>query len=273
MTAQRLRSGAASVLTLIVSGTLLAALPASPPATAARAPVERPVVHAYAAAERDGHFPSSISATVPAGGTLMVTSPNIGRTATSIMVTVAADDDENDLDFSLIAHFVAKRKSPGQRLLACVALTQAKLAGWDGFVTNIDLIDENKSKALLFLDTCLRLARLIQQIEAGTRAAPVTPAVAATRCQQGANQFPAKEEKVAGGFRLTISGTPSKAKKNGGFKIKCQASPGKVVYTLRSRKRGQTLQKLLGPQVALGLYSPLGATASVPVTVTFGKPR
>jgi hypothetical protein len=271
MTAAQLRSGAASLLTLLVTGTLLAAVPA-----AADAPATRPAVTAgrtiHLVAARNGHFPSSIDGTVPAGGTLMVTSPTIGGSATSIKVTVVDEDDDTDLDFSLIAHFVAKRKSPGQRLLACVALTQAKLAGWNGINTDLDMVDQNKSKALLFLDTCLRLARLIEQIESGTRSTGPAPMTASTKCSQAAQQFPALEEKVPGGYQLTISGTPSKAKKKGGFKITCQMSPGKVVYTMRSRTKGQPLQKLLGPQLSLGLYSPTGATASVPVTVTFGKP-
>jgi hypothetical protein len=261
MTGPRLRWRLAVPLVVVVTGTLLATFPAT-------AQERAEVVH------RTGHFPASISGTVPAGGTLMVTSPSLDSKSTSIQVTVASDDDDRDLDFALIAHFVAKRKTPGQRLLACIALTQVKLAGWDGFNTDLSMVDENKTKALLFLDTCLRLARLIEQIESGTRSAPVTPALSAkSRCSQAAKQFPALEEKTSTGYRLTVNGQAATAKKKGGFKIKCQVSSGKVVYTIRSRKKGQTLQKLLGPQVAFGLYSPTGATASVPVTVTFGKPH
>lgn len=260
MTGPRPRLRLAVPLVLIVTGTLLATVPATAQERA------EPI-------RRDGHFPSSISGTVPAGGTLTVTSPPIDKNAKSIQVTVEADEDEANLDFSLIAHFVAKRKTPGQRLMACLALQQVKLAGWNGFNTDLSLIEENKSKSLIFLDTCLRLARLIEQIEAGQRTVPAPVAAKGTKCSQGAEEFPAVEEKTPTGYRVTVSGKAAKAKKGAGFKIKCSHSPGKIVYTIAARKKGKTLRSVLGKQVSLGMYSPSNATASVPLTVTFAKPR
>jgi hypothetical protein len=45
-----------------------------------------------------------------------------------------------------------------------------------------------------------------------------------------------------------------------------------VRYTIRPRKKGQTLRKAAGKKISVGIKSPPDAPVSVPVQVTFSTP-
>ena len=72
---------------------------------------------------------------------------------------------------------------------------------------------------------------------------------------------------------LTAKGAPNTKKKNAKVKIKCKVvSPTHTVMTIQAKKKGQSLRSVLGPNVSLGLASPISATAGADVTVAFSAP-
>jgi hypothetical protein len=278
MTGPRPRSGVASILTLLVTAALLAGMP--PDAGAVPAPASDP------APERPGqvvvvraghHFPSSVDVTTPAGGQAEVTSPTLDKSTTQVQVTVAVDkqaEDAEKRDFLRYSVYLSGLKTPGQRLLACIALHHDDLSTWNMHTAQVEIEADNADRAFMLLLGCMRIAQLIAEIEANVR--QVSPAVAerGQSCAKGPRAFPATESHDAGGYHLDVSGAPTKAKKGGGVKIKCTAFADKMVYTVRPKKRGKTLRSIYGPQLSFGMQSPMDAEAgSVTTRVTFSHPK
>jgi hypothetical protein len=275
MTAAQLRSGAASLLTLLVAGALLAAVPAAAPAVEATTPgVTRSVRPGHLTVHKGkDHFPATTKFELPPNFDATVSSPTLPPNATSIKVTVSAEDAAEAEQFRQFAVFLTRLRKPGDRLLMCLAMHQVQLSTWNGSTAKVEIVEDRAEAALIYLAGCLRVARLIAEIEAGQRAAQPGLSRAVAKCAQGARELPAKVTKIATGYRLTISGTPKKARKGGGLKVACKGSGASMTFTVQARKKGKSLRSVVGDQLSFSVLSPPDATTSVSTSVTFAKPR
>jgi hypothetical protein len=238
---------------LAVIGALLAVSPASARPEADPLP-------------RDGdHLPATIPADVPAGGTVTLTSPPLVPDVKALTVTVKpknkdlTDGDTYDRFVNTIGTL-----SKGQKLLVCTMMYQSLVAPQDQYTGEFHVDSFFASVAGAVLLACLQLAGLV----AGKQAARTS--AAGQKCGQIRPSLPATVDQVDGGYSLTASGTSSKAKKPK-IKVKCQVTGDTVKYTIKPRKKGQSLRKAVGKKLVFGIKSPADAGSSVPITVTFSR--
>lgn len=215
-------------------------------------------------AQRDGnHNTSSVDATVPAGGTVQLTTPTVGKDIKTLTVTVKPKNTEaTDGDtFDQFAHSLgtlSKRK----RLLVCTMLYQSLVAPQDTYTGEFEVDAFFATLAGAVLVACLQMAGF----PAPARHARAS--AAGGKCAQFRPSLPATVTKVPGGYSVKASGTPKKAKKPK-VKVKCKVTGHTVRYTIRSAKKGQPLRKAAGKKISLGIKSPPDAATSVPVRATF----
>lgn len=275
----RPRSGGASILTVLVTAALLASVPSSSlarpePEPAVRADRPAPAVVVVRAGD---HFPASVEVTTPAGGQAQITSPTIDNKTKALQVTVEVDkqaEAAEQRDFLRYSIYLAGKKTPGARLLACIALHHDDLTTWNTHTGAVEVEVGNADRAFMLLLGCMRIAQLIAEIEANVRAVLTAgDRAGGQKCAKGPRAFPATEVRDAAGYHLHVTGAGQKAKKGGGVKVTCRADGDTMVYTVRAKKKGKSLRSVYGRKFSFGLQSPLDAEASgVTTTVTFSKP-
>lgn len=223
-------------------------------------------------AERDNHhFPTSTDTTVPAGGRSTITTPPLGRQTETVKVTVkpqagASEDEKDSVDD--LTH-VLGTMSKGDRLLLCVMLHQIVVA-MAGNTENIEFRLNARDSALTVLGACLQLAGLIAQKPA-TTARTAAPARAGRACDSVRPKVPATLEKVDDGYEITVDGDVTKTK-NPRLKVGCRVKGSRVIYKVRSAKKGQPLRRVVGKRLSIGMHSPSDAETGAPVRVTFATP-
>jgi hypothetical protein len=251
--------------TLALVGAMLAASPAQArPEVDAVDPVD-PAVQVIQA--RDGnHFPVTISTTVPPGGTSMITTPTLSKDTKSLTVTVKPKNltSPQDEDYQNFINGVGSL-SKGQKLLVCVMMYQVLSEVGDYENGQFQMTADYLTLGGAILLACLQFAGLIQAKQ-GVRAS-----AASDKCGQIQPSLPATVTKTGEGYSVSASGTAAKAKKPK-LKMKCTVTGNTVRYTIRPRKKGQTLRKAAGKKIMVGLKSPNDAQTSVPVQVTFSTP-
>lgn len=246
----RLRHVAAAT-TLALVGAMVVASP-----TQAR-PDERP---------RDvDHFPASVTTHVPPGGTSMITTPELGKDVKKITVTVKPKT-KNLQELEDYERFVSTMGSmtKGKRLLTCVYLYQAVLTVNSPEGGELQANGAFATIAGATLLACLQLAGLISKQQTRSSAA-------AEKCGAYRPSIPATVTQDASGYTVAASGQAQKTRKPK-LKVKCRVTGDTVRYTIRPRKKGQSLRKAAGKKLMVGLRSPADAQTTVPVQVTFSTP-
>ena len=233
-------------------------------APATQAAQAAPVVQVLRAGD---HFPATISTTVPPGGTSMITTPTLSKDTKSLTVTVkpkngdAVDGDTYDKFVNTIGSL-----SKGQRLLVCTMMYQSLVTPQDTYTGDFEMDAFFATIAGAVLLACLQMAGLLKRTSTQARSS-----AAGGKCGQVQPSLPATVQKVAGGYSVKASGTPTKPKKPK-LKIKCKVTGDQVRYTIRSAKKGESLRKAAGKKIAVGIKSPADAASSEPVQVTFSTP-
>jgi hypothetical protein len=249
--------------TLALVGAMLAASP-----THARPAVNQvdPVDHVGHLARGKDHFPATISTNVPPGGTSMITTPTLSKDTKSLTVTVKPKNPTplENADYQNFINGVGSL-SKGQKLLVCVMMYQvlSETGDYENGQFQVDADYLTLGGAILL--ACLQLAGLIQAKQA------VRASAARDKCGQFQPSLPATVTKTGEGYSVSASGTSAKAKKPK-LKMKCTVTGDTVRYTIRPRKKGQTLRKAAGDKIMVGLKSPNDAQTTVPVQVTFSTP-
>jgi hypothetical protein len=212
------------------------------------------------------HFPASISTTVPAGGTSMITTPTLGKDVKTLTVTVKPKnaDATETATYDQFVNTIGTL-SKGQRLLVCVMLYQSIVFPQDSMTEEFEVNGLFATIAGAILLSCLQMADVLQTNNRALSSA------AGQKCGQARPSLPATVEKVDGGYSVKASGTATKATKPK-LKIRCKQIGHTLRYTIRSAKKGQTLRKAVGKKISVGLKSPSDAPTSVPVQVTFATP-
>jgi len=252
----------AAATTLGLIGTLLAASPSQarpepdPVGRGAPAPVIKVVA-------LDGdHFPASVTTNVPPDGTSVITTPTLGNDVKTITVEVKLKT-KNIAEHDDYVKFVNTLGSmtKGKRLLTCVYLYQSLLtfnSPEGGELVANGVFATIAGASLL---ACLQVAGLINRQQARSSAA-------ADKCAAFRPSIPATVTHDADGYAVAASGQAQKTKKPK-VKVKCTVAGDTVRYTLRPRKKGQSLRKAVGKKLMVGMRSPADAQTTVPIQVTF----
>ena len=241
----------AAATTLALAGATLVAGPAN-----AR-PESEP------AARAGHHFPVSVSTSVPAGGSSMITTPTLGADVNKLTVTVKPknNDATNDAIYDQFAHTLGSL-TKGKRLLVCTMMYQALAAPQDSATDEFELNALHLTAAGAVLLACLQMAGLLDD------SSQARSSSAARSCKQLRPSLPASLEKVDGGYSLEAAGTAQKARRPK-LRVSCRATGDTMTYTMRAAKKGVPLRKVAGKKVSIGIKSPEDAESSVPVKVTF----
>lgn len=228
------------------------------------------------------HFPASITSTVPAGGSSLITTPTLGKNVKSVKVTVqpgaGATPDEEDVYDRFVNSMGSLSK--GRRLLVCVMVYQAIAAPEDdphpfyGYQRQVSASRLSVAGAVLL--ACLQLAGLLQSGPPArplhaTRAALPAVGRAGTGCGQARPSLPATVTKTEDGYTVQADGTTKKAR-HPKLRVGCQVRGDKVIYNIRAAKKGLPLRRVVGKNLMVGIQSPPDASTSVPVKVTFATP-
>jgi hypothetical protein len=250
--------------TLVLVGTTFAASPAS-----ARVPdggaAPRPVVTMVRGGD---HFPSSITTTVPPGGTSLVTTPALDKNIKKLKVEIEPEDHSAD-DEAAFEQFNTSlgTLSKGKRLLVCTMMYLKVIEAYSPYGNEERVDGYHLTYAGAIMLACLHLAGLLE----GDPPTSVRSAAAPRKCAQFLPSLPATVSKGGGGYSVAAEGTTAKAKKPD-LKVKCRVIGSKVSYTVRPRKKGKTLRQVVGKNLMIGIKSPADASMSLPVKVTFSRP-
>ncbi|GAB3255924.1 hypothetical protein GCM10027448_24310 [Nocardioides dilutus] len=215
---------------------------------------------------RDGdHFPAAVTTEVPPGGTSMITTPDLAKDVKTLVVVVKPKT-KNIAELEDYDRFVSTMGSmtKGKRLLTCVFLYQALVTFDSPEGGELQANGAFATIAGATLLACLQLAGLIKRQQARSSAA-------AEKCGAYRPSIPATVTQDANGYRVAASGQPQRTRKPK-LKVKCTVTGDTVRYTIRPRKKGQSLRKAAGKKLMVGLRSPADAQNTVPVQVTFSTP-
>ena len=237
---------------------------------------DRPrTIAVQAKADGDGHFTSSVSVDVPAGGTAQVTSPSLPKDVKKAKVEydVPLSDAKG---FNEMAMVLIQQPTPGKRLLACITTAAARAIQEEGIAAITGTLDEYEAVAqtrfLVFLTMCVRIASLIAEVLANPNARPAARLVS-TPCGQAPIGVKTKVTKKAGQFTASTSSRPKAKRKSARVKVTCKAvSATTVVMTIKPKKKGKTLRSVLGATVGIGVASPASAEEGANVKVSFKAP-
>lgn len=221
------------------------------------------------ARDGDHHGSVSIDTNVPAAGTAALSSPTISKSDTTMKIKVEplSKADVDAFDNFAITMGSLNSLTKGQKLLVCTMIFQyaSDFLAEDGG-DNVALDVEGVSIASALMYACLQKVGLIT----GKTAARTTARSSGDKCAQARPSIPATVSKTPQGYHLTANGTTSKApKKKTKLKVSCKETAKGVVFTVRPRKKTQTLRQVVGKKLMFGLKSPANATSSVPLRVTF----
>ena len=202
-----------------------------------------------------GHFPQSVTGTVPAGGNLSVSSGSLGN-ATNATITAAPADDSSARFFNGLTKVLSTGRTPGKRVLTCVSL----YAIVSGAVPNdvVSFKQTDPSLALLFLRLCLTVALSINNSQSAAHAA--------AGCPQLTAGVPVSVRRSGGRYTVTATGKLRGAKS--AVRVSCRRKGRGIQMRLRSRSRNRPLRKVLGDNLELGYLSPSGGSP-VRVKTTF----
>ena len=226
-------------------------------------------------AAADGHHgTSSVTTTVPEGGTSAITSPTLPSDQTTVKVELTTSDP--DAGLLQLAYMMMQLPSPGRRVLGCMSLVGDRLLSAEHYDSVEDLVYRyegvEQTELLVRLSTCLYVASLVSEFLAG--ASPKVAERAGTSCDQ--QPFGIKESIVqeSDGYHLTSAAPPTRRKRNVKVKVRCTVvSPTKVVMSFKPRKKGSTLRKALrSKNLRLALAAPSSADGGTKVKVTFKIP-
>jgi len=206
---------------------------------------------------------TTVDATVPAGGSVQLTTPTVGKDIKTLTVTVkpkntAATDGDTFDQFVHSLGTLSKQK----KLLVCTMMYQSLVAPQDGYTGEFEVDAFFATIAGAVLVACLQMAGFAA---ARTQA---RSSAAGQGCAQFRPSLPATVTKVDGGYSVKASGTAKQAKKPK-LKVKCKVTGHTVRYTIRAAKKGQSLRKAGGPKISVGIQSPPDAATSVPVRASF----
>jgi hypothetical protein len=253
------------ITAITVTASLLGTAPAQ-----AREPDPSPrTIGVTAKATGPNHFDSSIKVDVPGGGNAQVNSPSLDNKMTTAKVTVSAPLSDTPA-FTDMAFIMFQLPSPGKRLIACLTLTSRILDNDEdtALQQSYDEVKANApSKALAIISYCVRLATLVAQVIAENSKA----GRAGTACPALPLGVRSKTEQVNGEYVVSSDGPLTQRNKNSKLKVKCVASGGKYVYTVKPRKKGKTLKSVVGPNLKVGITSPPGSDGAK-VKVAFKAP-
>lgn len=240
----------------------IAAIAAITPAAQAR-PQSDPI--AVAACAGDG-CTESTTVTVPGGGAGETTTDNIPASSTrgSINLQPAGPSDQQDFD-GLVSTLLdnnpglvsPKLNQRSKRILTCVFLSYLPFAS-----DNPDDVDRVVNARLLqplVLDACLQLALSF----------PPTPAAideassAAARCARFDAAMTLQITRSRSGYRGVISSKAHRPAGRSPAVISCRRSGRGLLLTIRPRRRGQKLPKVVGSSLGIAYANP----GKKPVTV------
>jgi hypothetical protein len=272
MTLRRPRPGAASILSFLAAGALAGTLVVAPPSSASTPPERSAAPHATVP-RGPHHGAQTVTTTVPPGGDSTLTSSTIPKTATEQKIVISIDGEDYTPEelktFQEWTVMLTNLPKPKDQLIVCLALHQQQLSTWNSSTRSVQIVEERAEAALVYLVGCLQAARILNEASRVSAAM----ARAGTRCAQGPKQFPSTLEKVSAGFRLTVDGAGARSRKRGGLKVTCRALGDKMVYTVKNRKKGKPLRKVIGKKLHFSILSPPDASGPVTAKVTFARPR
>jgi hypothetical protein len=211
------------------------------------------------------HLPATVTTDVPPGGTSMITTPPLDNSVKTITieVKVKSDNIKEKEDWDRFVQTMGSM-TKGQRLLTCVYIYQSVLTynSPEGGELVANGVFATIAGATLL--ACLQLAGLIKREQARSSAA-------AEKCGAFRPSIPASVTHDANGYTVAASGQAQKTKKPK-VKVRCKATGDTIRYTLKPRKKGQSLRKAVGKKLMVGMKSPSDAQTTVPVQVTFSTP-
>ncbi len=212
------------------------------------------------------NFPVTVNATVPANGSTKVGSPTLPASAKSVQVDVDGFDAEAD---NLIA--ILPELSNKQRLLTC--------AGIGAVQANHDLDNESDPNVLPATFGTLRASALMgmcfQMVEylaatAGASASTISPTVRST-CPVTLIGLQVAVKKTAAGYSVTPTGTVTLPAR-GPLSVRCLAAKDGVGLAVSARGKN-TLRRVVGSSIGVGIMNTATSGPGVPVSVKFGIPR
>jgi hypothetical protein len=211
------------------------------------------------------HFPAEVTTSVPPGGTSMITTPPLGNDVKTITIEVKpkSKNIQEKEDWDRFVQTMGTM-SKGKRLLTCVYLYQSFVTM--GSPEGGELVANGAFATIAgaMLVACLELAGLLQSRQARSSAA-------AEKCGAFRPSVAATVTHDADGYTVAASGQAQKTKKPK-VKVKCTVTGDTVRYTVKPRKKGQSLRKAVGKKLMVGMRSPSDAQTTVPVQVTFSTP-
>jgi hypothetical protein len=208
-------------------------------------------VLALTASAAGAKLPASITIDIPPGGSATMTSPALPPTATKATVEIAPREDSMLRNLRVAFATIRSKKA---RLLGCLIFATAGFAGKE--VASISAIED--SLQALFLSACIELARGTPfQEQART---------AAAGCGGGGLGVPMTISGTKGRFELAAEGTP-RARRSP-LVGRCRRVGGALRLTLRGRRRGVPIRRIVGRKVSVGVANASPATGG-PVTTTF----
>lgn len=226
-----------------------------------------------AQADPDGHFNSSITTDVPAGGSSAVTSPSMdpGQKNAAIDFSTTPGDLPDFKDMTMV---LLQQPSPAHRIVSCAIMSAYAAAGDQGIATITGTLESYEAVAqtrfLARLLLCVKIAQLIASYLADQNPRLLR---AGSACGQTPIAVKEKITKSGGQYHLTAKAPavkPSKLR----VKVKCTVgSGGKVSTRVKPKKRGSTLGKALaGSNIGTGIASPDSADSGAQVKVGFKAP-
>ena len=211
------------------------------------------------AAEGFGHHgPSSITGTVPDGGSLNVSSPTLPPNARTASITAEPADAGSAKFFGKLQKILAAGRNPRSRLITCVILYALATDAIPN--DTVSFRGTDPSLAFLLLGACLEMARAINS-------APPAARAAAAGCPRNDLGAPGTITRTGRRYRLTVNATTRRA--SAAVRVTCRPRGRGVQIRLRTRSRRQTLRQVVGPKLGISYLNP--ATGhSVKIRTTFG---